>query len=193
MRMAMSVCAAGVVLAASLAGAAGVPRHRDLSARGVCRPARQGDGADRRRRGDRARHDRAARRDAVPAEQPVLLSHRRRRAARERDHRRPHEDDDGVPAAGERRGGTPACSGRRWRPGADGGEGARRRRRSLPRAEFTAAITALADDRRDDLHAVCRGGAGQPVAGRSDADVDREQARIRGTGATRAKRRSSRS
>ena len=172
-------------------GAAGVPRHRDLSARGVCRSTREGDGADRRRRGDRARHDRAARRDAVPPEQPVLLSDRRDRAARERHHRRPDEDDDGVSAAEDGEAGQqPVRAGHG--AGHRRGHGARRGCRSRPRGVHGGDHRAgEGQARRSTRRSPPRCSAVRARAIRRACG--RTTRRTRGTAATRARRRSSRS
>ncbi len=98
--------------------------------------------------------------------------------------------DDGVPAAGQR-----AARHQHVRAGAGartrGGERSSASTTSGPLADFTAAVTALAARAADDLHAVRGRGPGQPVAGRSEPDVEGEPRRSRGTAATRAKRRSS--
>ena len=96
--------------------AAGALFHRRLSARGVRRPARTGDGRDwRRRRGD-PRGSRDVGGGRLQAEQPVLLPDGRRGAARHPDHRRHIEAFDALPRTAAPRA-VQRAGARTWRRG----------------------------------------------------------------------------
>ncbi len=73
--------------------------YRRVSAGGVCRQARRGDEADRRRGGDHPGRPRDVGGSCLPAEQPVFLPHRRRGAAGDCRHRRQDPEIDALPRA----------------------------------------------------------------------------------------------
>ena len=136
--------------------------------------------------------DRAAGRAAAPAEQSVLLPLRHRRAARDPRRRRPFETHDGVSAAAGRSSQAPDRS-HVW-------SWSRARRRSgAGDAAWMRRCRATSSRRSSKRLAARRGRSTRPSAKRSSAARRppirrRSRARrrmIRGTGAARAKKRSS--